>query len=40
MTCDDSTNCDDYCGETKHFCPMWTEAQGETIDESNENIPD
>ncbi len=33
VTCNESTNCDEYCGETKHFCPMWTEAQGEIINE-------
>lgn len=35
VTCDSTTNCDDCCGETKHFCPMWTEAQGEVINDES-----
>lgn len=27
-------DCEKHCGYYKHFCPMWTEAQGETINDT------
>lgn len=30
--CIDECTCDEVCGETKHFCTMWTDVEGETIE--------
>lgn len=31
--CSESTDCTTTCGEYRHFCPMWTENEGEIIHE-------
>lgn len=35
IACNSTDDCDELCGEYKHFCPMWTEHEGEVIDDES-----